>query len=61
MNDLSAIQNANNGDSLNQTNIELINKLQSKDSFKVGQGEDDESETELNKVSEIKILEVDTP
>lgn len=47
MNDLSAIQKANNGDSLNQTNLELIRKLQSRSNV---QSELSESDTSIAKV-----------
>lgn len=48
MNNLSAIQKANNGDSLNQTQLELIRKLQSQNN----NGNDDcsESDTSINKM-----------
>ena len=47
LNDLSAIQKANNGDSLNQTNLELIRKLHSKNA---GAPSDvSESDTSINK------------
>lgn len=50
MNDLSAIQNANNGDSLNQTNLELIRKLQSKNNGAFDQSDLSESDTSINKM-----------
>lgn len=57
MNDLSVIiQKLNNGDSLNQTNIELIKKLQSqnnsRDEKKSG-GRCSESDTSINKMGNL--------
>lgn len=49
MNDLSAIQKANNGDSLNQTNLELIRKLQYQNNG--AQSDLSESDTSINKMA----------
>lgn len=50
MNNLSVIQKANNGDSLNQTNLDIIRKMQSKTNNGNDQSDVSESDTSINKM-----------